>query len=350
MAQDRDSKTAGESFRQAVHEFGTAADAVGEKVRPVASLGVDTVEGIVNAVESANSARRRLWTALTNFSERAREDEESATRTVKSLGSNELAGAASDVVASAASAKVAASGIWKTLTDIAPSSAGNDGERRSALDPRRWVSESPGVVKNVAGSVGGLLPGKEDSDDALRSRGEKLIARSQIPDYTFGGRHPAFSYILEQMNPDEARIVRFLYKAGVQPAIDIRTKTLFQIGSERILGGVNLIALQASCRWPKAGREYLANLNRLGLVRFSAEPVADIRRYSVLEVQDEAMDAIESVKSAICIYRSIYLSQFGRQFAEICFDMTSYNAGGWDTDGRHDKILGSGPPKPKHKH
>ncbi len=59
------------------------------------------------------------------------------------------------------------------------------------------------------------------------------------------------------------------------------------------------------------------------------------------------MDAIASVKSAICIYRSIYLSDFGKQFAEMCFDMSGYTGGGWDSDGRHDKILGSGPPKPK---
>jgi hypothetical protein len=37
--------------------------------------------------------------------------------------------------------------------------------------------------------------------------------------------------------------------------------------------------------YPDRDHEYLANLNRLGLVRFSQEPVADFRRYSLIEAQ-----------------------------------------------------------------
>jgi hypothetical protein len=198
----------------------------------------------------------------------------------------------------------------------------------------------------------GAPPPIEDQHDAdLRAHGAQLIAKSQRPDYVAGGRHPAFTHILVQLHPDEARIVRFLGKAGTQPAIDIRTKTLFQIGSERLAAGVNLIAEMASCRWPERDQHYLVNLERLGLIRFSTEPVEDFRRYSLLEVQPRAMAAIESVKSAISIYRSIELSEFGRQFCDACFDMTGYTAGGWDKQERGDKTIGSGPPKPKlHKH
>jgi hypothetical protein len=33
--------------------------------------------------------------------------------------------------------------------------------------------------------------------------------------------------------------------------IDIRTKTLFQIGSERLAAGISMIADMAGCRWPE---------------------------------------------------------------------------------------------------
>lgn len=341
MIPDADSKSPRQAFDEATNNLGAAADAVGAKVRPAVKIGVDAADGIVAAVESANHARERVWSALNKLADRSKRDKAAGNHSDGSDESAELAAAASDVIASAASASTAVTGIWKILTDTEAA------RQRSPLDPRRWVGESTGVVRNVAETVGETVGLRADSAEDVREMGEKLIAESQIPKYQAGGRHPAFYHILQQINPDEARIVRFLYAAGVQPSIDVRTKTLFQIGSERIRGGINMIAQMASCRWPKQGYEYLGNLNRLGLVRFSPEPVADIRRYSLLEVQPEAMEAIGSVKSSICIYRSIYLSEFGKQFAEMAFDMTGYTGGGWDTDGRSDKILGSGPPKPK---
>ncbi|NMN93745.1 Abi-alpha family protein [Antrihabitans stalactiti] len=212
------------------------------------------------------------------------------------------------------------------------------------------LGDRPSTEKS-AESKGESTPVEDKHDADLRAYGARLIAMSQKPDYEAGGRHPAFTHILDQLHPDEARIVRFLGKAGVQPAIDIRTKTLFQIGSERLAAGINLIAEMSSCRWPDRDQHYLVNLERLGIVRFSTEPVEDFRRYSLLEVQPRAMAAIESVKSAISIYRSIELSEFGRQFCDACFDMTGYTAGGWDKHERGDRTIGSGPPKPKlHKH
>ena len=91
--------------------------------------------------------------------------------------------------------------------------------------------------------------------------------------------------------PDEARILRFLAVAGPQPAIDIRTKTPFGVGSERLAGGINLIAEMAGCTWPKRDRHYLANLNRLGLVRFSEEPVTD-RRTSAAQIATVASNPV----------------------------------------------------------
>jgi hypothetical protein len=106
----------------------------------------------------------------------------------------------------------------------------------------------------------------------------------------------------------------------------------------------------AGCTWPERDRHYLANLNRLGLVRFSAEPVTDRRRYAFVEAQPKAMEPMEQVKKARTVYRSIYLSLFGQQFCEICFDLDGYDAGGWATDDRGDKILGRRPRPPEKGH
>lgn len=192
--------------------------------------------------------------------------------------------------------------------------------------------------------------GRTLSADDLRAIGNGMLRTSAYAANQPNDGHPAFAAMLASLTPDEVRVLRFLAVAGPQPSLDVRTRTPFGIGSERIAGGMNLIAEMAGCSYPDHDQHYLANLNRLGLVRFSEEPVADFRRYSLIEAQPKVSEAMDKVKKATTVYRSIYLSLFGQQFCEACFDLEGYDAGGWATDDRGDKILGKGPPKPKRKH
>jgi hypothetical protein len=70
------------------------------------------------------------------------------------------------------------------------------------------------------------------------------------------------------------------------------------------------------------------------MIRFSEEQVDDPRRYSFIEAQPVAHAAMAKVKSAVTVYRSIYLSLFGKQFCEVCFTIDGYDAGGWIRDIR----------------
>jgi hypothetical protein len=205
-----------------------------------------------------------------------------------------------------------------------------------------------GVENGHAGPSG--VPRRLISDQDLRAAGNALLKDSWRPESEPSTQHPSFALMLQSLTADEARILRFLAVAGPQPAIDIRTKTPFGVGSERLAGGINLIAEMAGCTWPKRDRHYLANLNRLGLVRFSEEPVTDRRRYAFVEAQPKATEPMERARKAVTVYRSIYLSLFGQQFCEICFDLEGYDAGGWASDDRGDKILGRRPRQRKKKH
>lgn len=199
------------------------------------------------------------------------------------------------------------------------------------------------AIDNVVSSFLGTA-GVRDESAELKKRGEALVRISCKPEYQRRDVHPSFSNILDELLPDEARILRFLAVAGTQPAIDVRTKTLFQVGSVKLVGGVNMITEMAGCKWVDRGYHYLANLNRLGLIDFSKEPVDDYRRYALLEVQPAATAAIAREPKSISVYRSISLTSFGRQFVNACIDTEGYDGGGWATDGRQDKIVGKGPP------
>ncbi|MEO9224304.1 MAG: Abi-alpha family protein [Acidimicrobiales bacterium] len=150
----------------------------------------------------------------------------------------------------------------------------------------------------------------------LRDRGAQLLARSadvRLNEDT----HPAYARILDQLHPDEARILRFLTAEGPQPAVDVRSGRL-GIGSELVASGLSMIGLQSGVRWQDHTNAYLNNLFRLGLIWFSREQVAP-NEYQVVEVQPDVTDAMRKAgRSAKTVRRSIHLTRFGEDFCDTC--------------------------------
>jgi hypothetical protein len=125
--------------------------------------------------------------------------------------------------------------------------------------------------------------------------------------------------ILDALAPDEARILRFLAEGGPQPSVDVRSGLPF--ASELVESGCTMIAEEAGCRHADRVHAYLNNLNRLGLVWFSREPLRDSRRYQVLEAQSQVTDALEKGRTARTIRRSIVLTSFGEDFCATCLPL-----------------------------
>jgi hypothetical protein len=156
-------------------------------------------------------------------------------------------------------------------------------------------------------------------DVRLRERGAELLARSADVDYSEPA-HPAFARILEELAPDEARILRLLCTKGAQPSVDVREAKPLGIASGLIEGGLNMIGTEAGCRFLDRVPAYLNNLERLGLVWFSREPLPDPLSYQVLEAQPEVLTAMGQSRSKT-IRRSIQLTPFGADFCEVCLPM-----------------------------
>ncbi|MUL77227.1 Abi-alpha family protein [Mycolicibacterium sp. CBMA 226] len=332
---------------------------LGAIVDPLTKLGIDTARDIAAAVQSTRAAAGDLLKVVNILSRLPRRDARPEAAAIspaaEASDDDDIDDTDENAAAPTAVSPVENPGLLGGLKRAAESALNPAAVMGVAVTPVRRVMGGNGdtAKKKSDHHDGHKKAAKHDSDADLRHWGDELIAKSQKPTRQQAHRHPAFEQILNELAPDEVRMLRFLAVAGVQPSIDIRTKTMFQVGSERLVSGVNMIADMAGCRWPESDQRYLANLNRLGLVRFSAEPVADYRRYALLEVQPRALEVTEAIPKTISVYRSIYLSEFGQQFCEVCIDTEGYNAGGWATDERGDKIIGKGPPDPaahKHKH
>ena len=297
---------------------------------------------LVSSIDDARSALTRSWNALNMLgnSDRSASDGAADTLTGVANALGDVLGSAPAPPTSGEPASVPDSVGANTLTHTVGKVMDNaakpvaEGLRQAARIAGGPVAGIGDVLAKVAGA------GARDETQALRKRGNALISVSYKPELQRRDVHPSFSHILDELLPDEARVLRFLAVAGPQPMIDVRTKTVFQVGSVLLVGGVSVVASMAGCHWPDRDQHYFANLNRLGLIDLSREPVDDYRRYALLEVQPVALHAIEGGPRAITIYRSIALTAFGRQFIEICINTEGYNAGGWDTDGRQDRIRG----------
>lgn len=197
--------------------------------------------------------------------------------------------------------------------------------------PARIVADVTGEVTAVAREVLGLgadepRPAPRPAPDTgpvtpeeLRARGAELLRRSAALD-DFDEGHPAYARILADLVPDEARMLRFLYLNGPQPTLDIRTGRPFGIGSALIGGGLNMVAEHAGLRYVDRAGRYLTNLNRLGLIEFSPDPVDDPGRYQLVEAQPKVAAVLaEAGWAPKIVHRSIRLTDFGQDFCATCF-------------------------------
>jgi hypothetical protein len=172
-------------------------------------------------------------------------------------------------------------------------------------DPEAAAAEAGGADEN------GRFD--ERSVDSLRERGAELL-RQSADVHRDEGAHPAYARILENLAPDEARILRLLITEGPQPAVDVRSAGALGLNSELLSSGLNMIGAEAGCRRVDRVNAYLSNLYRLGLVWFSREQLEDVNRYHVLEAQPEVQVALSDAGRTRTVRRSIHLTEFGIDF------------------------------------
>jgi Abortive infection alpha len=199
----------------------------------------------------------------------------------------------------------------------------------SGDSPTQLMQEASDEVRDYARHFLGMPNGSDPlaaepapappHDVRLRERGAELLAQSADVDYS-EPTHPAFERILEELAPDEARILRLLYTRGPQPSVDVREAKPLGIAAGLIKGGLTMIATEAGCRFLERVPAYLNNLERLGLIWFSREPLEDPLSYQVLEAQPEVLTAMGGSRSKT-VRRSIRLTPFGEDFCDVCLPL-----------------------------
>jgi hypothetical protein len=171
---------------------------------------------------------------------------------------------------------------------------------------------------SLGASVSGSRRREEANGDSLRDRGQHLMRLSRDVRHEEEA-HPAYERILEELAPDEARILTLLLRSGPQPSVDVRTGgPLGLLSSDLIAPGLNMIGGRAGLRYVDRVPAYLNNLYRLGMIWFSRETLKDPLEYQVVEAQPDVLEAFHSVRFAKIVRRSIHLTPFGEDFCRSC--------------------------------
>ena len=239
----------------------------------------------------------------------------------------------------------AAGGVWWRATKWGIATSARAGRRVAraaagagglapALDDlvgelRAYARDLLGITE-LEERVGHLMPDASRHPQvpervALRARGASLLRASAELDGD-DPVHPAYARILTELAGDEARILRLLASEGARPAVDIRAANLIGIGSQVVAGGFTMIGPEAGCRHRERVPAHLNNLERLGLIWFSQEPIDDPVAYQVLEAQPDVMAAMRRASRARTVQRSIQLTPFGEDFCAVCLPMDSAEA------------------------
>jgi len=161
-------------------------------------------------------------------------------------------------------------------------------------------------------------PERDKRELTLRERGEELLRKSRDV-WSDDEAHPAYGRILDEVAPDEARILLLLLRGGPQPSVDVRTGgPVGMVSSNLLSAGLTMIGPRAGVRYLDEVPAYLNNLFRLGLIWFSREQLEDPLEYQVVEAQPDVLEAMHSVRFAKVIRRSIHLTPFGIDFCKTC--------------------------------
>ena len=195
-------------------------------------------------------------------------------------------------------------------------------ENLALLPPKQISFDRPRVALQALNEARFAI-----NEDEIQRLFSNLISAS-LDNKTSGIVHPAYIEIIKQLQPDEARILRFMFnkekhRKGHAPTIDVvqQDSEGSDITITSTIMEVNLICEDAGCDAPENSFMYFFNLKRLGLLASTSGTSFSKEEHERIFLSDK-VKGICSMNSNLdkVSYKSGQYSftSFGQGFVDLC--------------------------------
>ncbi|MCW2756118.1 MAG: hypothetical protein JWQ32_3529 [Marmoricola sp.] len=195
------------------------------------------------------------------------------------------------------------------------------------LDPFDLWHAAAGAVRQIAGAFVDGLTGKppaapqptSDPSRAASTRGldtkmQALLSRA-LEQSTTSGTEELFHRILDQIVPDEARMIGALSDGSVSPMVSVHALTRAGLLGESLIENASLVGRTANVALPHLTPTYVGHLISLGLLEPGPEDDALKDEYQILLADTDVLAAIRRGSlgpvPARVVRRTVRLSALG---------------------------------------
>lgn len=137
--------------------------------------------------------------------------------------------------------------------------------------------------------------------------------------------HPAFTDIIKQITPDEAKLIKYFSNNPRLPIINIMAEEINTQASITLVRHYSNLGKHAGCTFVENTPNYLDNLSRLELIKILDDSTyTAVGAYSDLENDPFVLDYLNSPIENIPNFNKVIskglieLTDFGKQFIEAC--------------------------------
>ncbi len=188
------------------------------------------------------------------------------------------------------------------------------------------IPEENIVPPNARIAVPTLQNASITEDPDVRELYANLLANS-MNRIVKNGIHPSYVDIINQLTPDEAKILNYLYKNKLVPTIGLKVNKTTG-GYLEVLHSFTNIAELCGCEDTNNYERHITNLTRLGLVKIpDGESLTDKSKYEALKNhpyitgQKRHLETLDQVSTVEYTEGHIELTVFGINFCSCCLEI-----------------------------
>ena len=150
------------------------------------------------------------------------------------------------------------------------------------------ITDPPATTETVA-----LPPPQDEIPEGLDAKMRDLLGRA-VEQSSASSRQELFHKILDQIVPDEARILSALSDGSASPLLNVYARTRAGLVGEVVLENMSLIGKTANLALPHLTPMYVSHLLSLGLVESGPEDTSMKDEYEILAADTGVLQAIKA--------------------------------------------------------